>query len=305
MQTKHFGILGGQEWEDICNKLFHLRYKDNYQEVPAKYGGDYGIEGFTFDGLVFQCYCPEDENSSSKSLYELQRDKMTKDIKKLIDNIHKIRGLNKNILIKEWHFVTPRFDSKFLIEHCRQKEKEVLEKIKNFVDKDFRIIIQTEESYIEEMAYLVNGNFHEIQSQVKNYSCDELKKVVTSENEVIQKIKTKLLKLDGLKTNQVKLEKFAILLFKSFLEGKAELTELSKNFPKSYEKLLRLKNSVEKDIEQESILGIELRDIKKIQTEYKKTLEKEFGTQFEQSLIERLAQEAISDWIERCPLSFE
>ena len=80
---------------------------------------------------------------------------------------------------------------------------------------------------------------------------------------------------------------------------------MSKDFPKSYEKLLRLKNSVEKDIEQESVYGIELRDIKKIQTEYKETLEKEFGKLFEQSLIEQLAQEAIADWIERCPLSFE
>jgi len=192
-----------------------------------------------------------------------------------------------------------------LIEHCRKKEKEVLEKIKTFVDKDFRIIIQTEESYVEEMGYLVNGKFHQIKSQIKSYSSSDLEKIISSKSEVVQKIQTKLLKLDILKGNKKKLEKYTSLIFKNFLEGKAELTELSKDFPKSYEKLLRLKNSVEKDIEQESVYGIELRDIKKIQTEYKETLEKEFGKLFEQSLIEQLAQEAIADWIERCPLSFE
>lgn len=32
--------------------------------------GDYGIEGFTFDGDLFQCYSPQDEEFSSKMNYK-------------------------------------------------------------------------------------------------------------------------------------------------------------------------------------------------------------------------------------------
>lgn len=44
--------------------------------------GDYGIEGWTADGHVFQCYCPEKDDTQDE-LYEALRRKITADIPKL------------------------------------------------------------------------------------------------------------------------------------------------------------------------------------------------------------------------------
>lgn len=305
MKTESFGELSGQDWEEICNKLFHLRYKDNYQEVPARYGGDYGIEGFTFDGDLFQCYSPQDEEFSSKTLYELQRDKITKDINKLILNILEIKRLNKKTLIKNWHFVTPNYDSKTLVEHCRKKDEEVIKAISEHVTKDFKIILQTENSYVEELRYIINSKYFSIKSIDKTLTDEDLKSISESKNEIIEKIRTKLLKLDSLKNDIEKLNKWTYLIFKYFIIGQEELEMLNKSYPDTYKKIMRLKNSIEKTVEQKSLLSLTLENLQTIQKEYKNELEKDFIDVCEISLLENLAQEAIADWMARCPIDFE
>ena len=73
------GEVDGDAWEKYCQKLLKLKYND-YQEVPARYAGDLGVEGFTHTGIAFQCYCQDGEPISDE-LYEKQRDKVTRDIK--------------------------------------------------------------------------------------------------------------------------------------------------------------------------------------------------------------------------------
>ena len=73
--------MSGNEWEKLCNSCYRLRYqKEGYQEIPAGYKGDGGIEGFTRTGIVYQCYCPE-KTYSTEEQYEHMRDKMTADKK--------------------------------------------------------------------------------------------------------------------------------------------------------------------------------------------------------------------------------
>ena len=41
-------LSSGEEWEKLCNSCYRIRYQEQgYQEIPAKYKGDGGIEGFT------------------------------------------------------------------------------------------------------------------------------------------------------------------------------------------------------------------------------------------------------------------
>ena len=118
------GEVDGEGWESFCQQLLKLKYSSNegYQGVPDRYGGDLGIEGFTQTGRVFQCYCPDGE-PSHKELYESQRDKITRDISKLLKNETELKLLLGDIIIKEWQFLTPRYDSRELIAHCTKKLK--------------------------------------------------------------------------------------------------------------------------------------------------------------------------------------
>ena len=80
-----YGNYDGNHWEEVCQQCMKIKYqKDGYQELPACQG-DLGIEGFTRNGTVIQCYCP-DEDYAPKEMYEKQRDKVTTDLQKLINN---------------------------------------------------------------------------------------------------------------------------------------------------------------------------------------------------------------------------
>ncbi|PEL58725.1 hypothetical protein CN570_28675 [Bacillus toyonensis] len=50
--------------------------------MPATFKGDMGIKVYTRTGIVFQCYCP-DEEYEPKKMYEAKRRKVTKDLGKL------------------------------------------------------------------------------------------------------------------------------------------------------------------------------------------------------------------------------
>lgn len=81
--------LDGDSWEELCQSCYRIKYQvEHYMEVPATYRGDAGIEGFTQTGVVNQCYCHE-KKFSDNELYENQRDKMTKDITKLLSPDYK------------------------------------------------------------------------------------------------------------------------------------------------------------------------------------------------------------------------
>jgi hypothetical protein len=68
------GSFDGTSWDNIIQVIHKRKYMEvGYQPIKAS-PGDYGLEGFTKDGLAFQCYCP-DYNVDSTKLYELQRDK--------------------------------------------------------------------------------------------------------------------------------------------------------------------------------------------------------------------------------------
>ena len=137
--TKH-GLFDGDSWEQIMQICFRLKYESEYyQPIPAS-SGDCGIEGFTKTGKVFQCYCP-DNNINSPALYEKQRDKITKDLKKLSLYQERLKLFLSGVKIKEWIFVTPENRMNDLIIHCNNKVSEVVGWDLSIIDKTFNIVI--------------------------------------------------------------------------------------------------------------------------------------------------------------------
>lgn len=84
MIKTHYGTYNGDSLEEHCQAILKMKYEvKSYQEMIAHTDDDLGIEGFTRTGVVFQCYCPDEEYYSTK-LYDHQRDKITKDLGKFL-----------------------------------------------------------------------------------------------------------------------------------------------------------------------------------------------------------------------------
>jgi hypothetical protein len=292
------GQMNGVEWEAYCQKLLHLRYRNDYQEVPAQFGGDYGIEGFTLSGIVFQCYCP-DEDLSEKELYEHQRNKITRDIRKLIKNAPKISALGVGI-IKEWHFLTPFYKHKELIAHCRSKELEVRSIGLEMVDDNFIIKLQVENDYIPECQIFLQMGVRLIQPSCEEPQPEELDAFLTSQNEIVYNIKTKLSKIAFAQERMVR------DLVRGYIIGQGELQSLNDKFPPTFVSIKQLKSAIEKQLEiiinsGNSNDGTILFQILK---DYEQNLTRDFSGIISSALIKLLSMEAISDWLGTCPLDF-
>jgi hypothetical protein len=52
--------IDGVGWQRYCHCLFTARHGERYQPVPDRVRGDWGIEGFTASGILYQCFAPEE-----------------------------------------------------------------------------------------------------------------------------------------------------------------------------------------------------------------------------------------------------
>jgi hypothetical protein len=297
------GEIDGDGWESYCQQLLKLKYNnEGYQEVPARYGGDLGIEGFTKTGRAFQCYCPEGEPTPDE-LYEKQRDKITRDIKKLLKNEAELKGLFGNIIINEWQFLTPRYDNKELIAHCTKKSQEVRSTGKTHVSQDFTILIRTESDFIPERDTYISAGHGQISPDVAPISEDEVIEWKESNNEYYKTLENKLNKIipnDDKRNIQI------VNMIKCYLLGQNILEHIRKEYPSHYEQIIKLKNATESNVEIESAMPNNNpgEHLKHTLTEYRENIDSQLNNSIERSTIMRLGQEAISDWLIRCPLDF-
>ena len=295
------GQMDGNSWEKYCQKLLRIRYQADYQEVPAQFGGDLGIEGFTCSGLVFQCYCP-DEDPCGKDLYEGQRVKITKDISKLIKNAAKISALGAGT-IREWHFLTPQYNSRHLISHCRKKESEVQSKCLPNIHSNFRVFLKTEDDYLPERQIYLGTGSHRVQPSGEEPPSEELEAFLRIDNEIVLNIKTKLGKLE---LAPVQREDLTRDLVGGYVVGQNELETLNEKFPSIYQSVVQLKSATQSQL---AIQALSCSDnhgtlLHKMLKHYGDKLSSDFSDCLSSALIARLSTEAISDWLGRCPLDF-
>ena len=114
-------LWDGNEWQDHIIRLLKMRYAvGEFQEVPDRHRGDFGIEGFSRDGRAYQCYSPM-EPLATATRYESHRDKISADIKKFEDNKDELSALFGPTRITRWVLIVPTFDSGPLIQHAEKK----------------------------------------------------------------------------------------------------------------------------------------------------------------------------------------
>ena len=295
--------LVGEQWQKWANLLLSTHYgPSDYQQVPDNQAGDGGIEGFTRkDGYVFQCYGCEPTTAAHR--YELQRNKLTTDIRKFIENKDKLHRLFGTTMITRWFLFVPECDSKDLISHANKKATEVVAANLPFVAADFQIGIQTEDQYGEARQRLLRDYEEAIQVSCQAATPEQLGQWSGDNDQLIAKLNDKLRKLPTLRTDQQR-DTFRERILRWYIEGQ-ELLTLLRNYPDVYEKIMESKRHREKCLETEVLLHTgtanELFDaaLSKLLQEYRGGVK-----QLAKVNAEALAYEAVGDWMLRCPLYF-
>ncbi|WP_066025770.1 hypothetical protein [Enterococcus mundtii] len=306
--------LDGKSWERLCDGCYRDRFQDHhYTKVPPNYQGDAGIEGFTRTGIVYQCYCPEKEYTDNE-LYTAQRNKVTKDIEKLIDekNAKRLVALGVNC-VKEWHFVIPEYRDKRIVEHLETKRLEILAaKQKNpetffYIDDDIILVIKEAEDFKVELVRLVRNPLVDTQLNlaVKNVRSVDWTQCDTTK---IDNIKRKVMAIMNTDEDDEDYKDMVQFWAESYLKGIEIMSKLQQSYGSVYEDLFELEQQYKADVSMRSKMNSDHSLNKslfdEIMEEFEATLLEEFKFFSKPSIME-LKRDLISGWLADCSLQFK
>lgn len=247
--------LNVDTWEELCQSCYRIKYQDqHYTEIPASYRGDAGIEGFTRNGIVNQCYCTE-KAFSDDDLYNHQRDKMTTDIGKLIDPDYKKRLKKLGVpQIHEWHFVIPCYKDSRIIQHAETKRQEVLKAKKDnpeqydYIADDFIVVIKQAEDFKFEITRTIRES---ITDKKLNVAVREVKDIDWSlcDSEKVNNIRRKVKAvMDDAEDSDPVLNQVVNMYIESYIKGMEIMKLLRVSYAAIYEDVHGLEQAYKKQV---------------------------------------------------------
>ena len=289
-------------WEEhivFLAKRFHRSV--GFQKVFDADHGDNGLEGYSFDGVAYQCYVPEREGK--RPLIDRIIDKVNKDtykLKKYQKDLEKML----QVTLKRWELVVPReyLRDKAIAEHLGKRRKEVASWGLPYLAEDIKLavsddsIFQTEKEEIlrRVLSPIVIDTGAPPDEVISSWKTDN----VESESKLEQKLSRTPLSgksLEGAKTSFIK---YAIL-------GQNNLHRIRKADQDAWELIKTAKERKEGNLELESLTTnlVPLEFLRKIMSEYASDLRNEVPVLDKEGAI-HLANEAVADWLMRCPMMF-
>jgi len=307
--------LDGNSWEELCMDICRIAYKDDYfHTVPAHHKGDGGIEGFTKSklGLVFQCYCPDDANVDYDKLYELQRDKVTRDIQKIIDNHQILKDIGVT-QISRWIFMIPEYKDKRILAHCQNKQNMILKaKLSDpenlqYISDNFQIDIKVAADFKTEIARLIRTRITDIKLDIPDIENADINwEDIDSEKSenVIRKMKA-ISPSSG--ENQNRMNMLIDHQIKKYVSGKVMLEKLSNEYPDIWNDIMSLERVFKNKVREKTLLAnnneMNLATYNELSAEFEKSLKKELNyLTIETSMY--LSQSIISSWLADCHMEF-
>lgn len=306
--------LTGEKWEALCNSCYRMRYQEEgYQEIPAQYRGDGGIEGFTKTGIVYQCYCPEKEYSDDE-LYDHMRKKMTKDIAKFISTDYEkvLKGLGVQN-VHQWHFVVPQNKDRRILEHAEKKRKEVIEYLKahkeqcSYIADDFTIVIKIAEDFKVEISRIIRNDlgykldFTVLRDKKVDWTQCDSEKV----NNVKRKIKAVM---NGIEDDDEDYIDMVNTYMESYVIGIELREKLRTEQVDIYEQIINLEDAYKRQVsiktKTNTDSSINQRLFMEILDDFQNVLEKEFPY-ITRSSIGELKDDMISSWLADCSMQFK
>lgn len=302
---EHTLLWDGDEWEEHSMTLVRIRCAQHnrvFQKVPADDAGDCGIEAFSSDGTVYQCYAPNGQLKIGDR-YEAQRDKLTEDLAKLEKNETKLAVILGQTKIKRYVFLVPLHDSKRLNEHAKTKAAECRAKNLTIVDADFDVWIQTEADFPLESQAMLDARLSRLTLGPIVVDDDRLAAIVEANPDLVARIEGKLEKIPTLPA--ISREAFRNHIVRHLERGADAEAAVRDAYPGGWELFLATRAAKEVSLEIESLITplepneflhatvTELRALYAAELSFLGPVE-----------IEMLAWGTVADWLATCPLDF-
>lgn len=291
-----------KEWEEFCEIMLRHHYgAKNFWTVPDQDGGDLGLEFYTVDGTIFQCYYP-DPGVEMKVYKQRIQKKIREDLKKLKDNEKEIAKLLDDITVNQWVLLTPENKSKDLITYCNKKKKETISENITYIDNDsFVVKIETAVTYRSGMIFAQSVYSTAIDIPLMEVTDDDKTKWLSGNSVFSDNIDRKSNALMG-----VGAENFRGKVIERYIQIDKFLEQLRDEHPDLYE---LIEDSARAQLEnmQEASLFAEETDskfVKNVVDENKQAFEKHSKYMSDKNM-QSLSFGYLSKWIAECFMDFK
>lgn len=313
--------LDGDTWETVCQDCYRLRYQnEHYQMIEPSHGGDTGIEGFTKSGVVFQSYCPE-KSYDSQSLYEHLRDKVTKDIGKLIKKKNIVRQKELGVkLIREWHFVTPECEDSRILSHLEKQRVRVIDfkhscessddieeqELCNHIHEEFDIILKVADDFKPEIYKLARNRYMDIGI---DFTRDHSREVDFSkcDSQKVQNI-TRKVKAIMNSENKVLTRKMINFYMSAYLAGIEILEDLRANFSELHVDLIKLRDSYRNRAMRKTAMNpdasVNYDLFEMILEDFEQKIKENFANVITEASAAEICQDIVAGWLADCTMEF-
>lgn len=306
------GYMNGDAWEDLCVRCYRLKYQtQNYTAIPAVHGGDAGIEGFTCNGIVHQCYCPEREYDD-KELYEHQRNKLTADIEKLMNNRDRLKKLGVPPIV-EWHFNIPEYRDSRILAHAQIKQEEVLAAKKkspslfDHISDNFKIYVKVAEDFTPEISRIIRTNLTDMKLNlaIQHQDTTDWSKC---DSQKVANIRRKVGAVMRVSDDNPDLNEVVGIYIGFYISGMEIMNNLQLHFPEIYEDLYQLEQSYKREVSLKTRMHtnrqLNQNLFNDILNEFQSKLEKDFSPMLTQASIVELKQDLVASWLADCSMEF-
>jgi len=291
----------GEDFEEMCWGLLRRRYPiPDLVRLPAALGGDGGIEGFSKDGIAYQCFADR-ESLNLRHRTDKQKQKITRDTLKLKKNAKKLEAVLDGLLIDNYVLLVPEFHAAELVAHAVHRAEAVRGFGLGFIGADFAISIKVPQDYPAELkAAEIDGAASPLLPDPAVGEAD-VELFGDRKPDLISVLEAKLERLEGDSPARRVLRDE---LVRRFLV-KEELMDGLRDWPETWEAVerrrqlrqeaLKIQNQLDHAAPNERITAL----IDSYQTDLKENV-----AGLPDPDAQRIASGQVGDWLMRCPLSF-
>jgi hypothetical protein len=293
----------GEAFEAMFWGLLRRRYKlTELVKMPSDIGGDCGIEGFSTDGIAYQCYADRD-SLSLRARTDKQKAKLNTDTLKLQnrkDDLQKVFKPN-SIVIDHYFLLVPQYHAVELVQHAAKRSEVVRGWNLPFIGKDFMIHIKIPDDYPAEMQAAIAEGVAKATLPTPIVDGSAISMFADVKPELIQKLEEKLMAL-GLE--ELLRQQLRDLLVRDYL-GKEQLVEALKEWPETWEALQARRQHRQEQLELDNLLSQDLPNqrITALIDQSRDDLAENVPS-LHQPDADRIARGQVGDWLMNCPLRF-
>lgn len=294
----------GGEWQLHCCRLLGIKHGEDVQFVPDRVGGDGGMEAYRLDdGVVYQCYAPEDAFTTTAET-EAQKAKIRTDLHKLVSKADETMGiLGQEYRIRRWVLLTPAYDDKELVRYARTKSKKIRDGDPRPVwcHDDFQVVVMTDlELFPVEIATLNGMSAGSIRLEVPEPDEDDA--VASVGQTIADTLRQKLEVSPDLARDSELLDGYLTETLLDYVYGKSQLEVLQDRYGLAYESVIRRARSTFRTITRRlasSDGGPS--DLNQLQQQLTDSLSRDVPA-LAPIACEDLARHYIAAWLIQCPL---